>query len=80
VLRVVVVDDHHLFREGVRAVLRAEEDIAVVGEASCAITAMRTVERERPDVVVLDIALPNGSGLRRRARSRRATTARRSSC
>jgi DNA-binding NarL/FixJ family response regulator len=62
-LRIVLVDDHEVVREGLRALLDAEEDIQVVGEAGTVADAVRRVGYESPDVVVLDVRLPDGSGI-----------------
>jgi two-component system, NarL family, response regulator DevR len=55
--RVLIVDDHAIVRRGLRSILELEEDIAVVGEAAGRADALRTVERTRPDVVLLDLKL-----------------------
>jgi DNA-binding NarL/FixJ family response regulator len=62
-LRIVLVDDHEVVREGLRALLDAEEGIDVVGEAGTVAEAVRRVGYESPDVVVLDVRLPDGSGI-----------------
>src|SRR4051812_40278531 len=72
-MKIVLIDDHHLFRVGVRHILDTIPDCNVVGEASRARDAFALVDAERPDVVVLDVALPGMDGvvatreLRRRA-------------
>ncbi len=60
VVRVVLVDDHRMFRSGVRAELG--ESIEVVGEAEDVESAVRVIEEQRPDVVLLDVHLPGGGG------------------
>lgn len=62
-IRVAVVDDHPLFREGVVHALRAGEDFDVVGEGTTADEAVRLVADHDPDVLLLDMTLP-GDGLR----------------
>ncbi|MFA4927780.1 MAG: response regulator transcription factor [Patulibacter sp.] len=59
--RVVLVDDHHLFRAGVRAELA--ETCEVVGEAAAPAEAIAVIQRTAPDVVLLDVHLPDGGGL-----------------
>jgi DNA-binding NarL/FixJ family response regulator len=63
VLDVVVIDDHPLMREVVRAMLACAADIQVVGEADSAERGLEVVGRTRPDIVVLDLGLPRMSGL-----------------
>ena len=60
---IVLADDHHVVRQGLRALLEAEPDFAVVGEAADAVTAVDTVRRLTPDVLVLDVMMPGASGL-----------------
>ncbi|MFP3913969.1 MAG: response regulator [Actinomycetota bacterium] len=62
-IRVVVVDDHQLVRDGLRAVLSQEPDIEVVDEAEGVAEAVRRVAYTEPDVVTLDVDLPDGSGV-----------------
>src|SRR5687768_18510303 len=63
-IRVLVVDDHAVVREGIRHILEGEPGFAVVGEAANGAEALRLVEAQRPDVVVLDVTMPGESGLR----------------
>jgi len=55
--RVLIVDDHAIVRRGLRSILELEQDIVVVGEAGGPAEALRTVERTRPEVVLLDLKL-----------------------
>jgi DNA-binding NarL/FixJ family response regulator len=60
---VFLLDDHEIVRRGVRELLEAEPDIAVVGEAGTAQAALDRVPALRPDVAVLDVRLPDGDGV-----------------
>lgn len=60
---VVVVDDHPLFREGLKAVVERDARFRVVGEAGNARDGLRTVQQLKPDLVVVDISLPDKTGL-----------------
>jgi DNA-binding NarL/FixJ family response regulator len=62
-LRVVLAEDHRIMREGLRMVLDREPDIEVVGESGDGISAIRVAQTLRPDVVVMDISMPNVNGL-----------------
>ncbi len=63
VIRIIAVDDHQLLREGVKKILRGEPDMQVVGEAVDIRELFTTAAECRPQVVILDIDLPGGSGL-----------------
>ena len=62
-LRVLLVDDHEVVRQGVKALLEAQDNMMVVGEAGSAADAVRRVGYDSPDVVVMDVRLPDGSGV-----------------
>lgn len=62
-IRVILADDHHLVRQGIRALLDKTEDIVVVGEAEDGHKALQWVEWLAPDVVVVDMAMPRLDGL-----------------
>lgn len=62
-IRVLIIDDHPLFRQGIRYSLELEDDMDVVGEAENGQEAMRLTERQMPDVVLMDINLPGLNGL-----------------
>jgi two-component system, NarL family, response regulator NreC len=63
IIRVVLVDDHAMVREGLRLLLRAAPDIAVVGDAEDGVTALALAQRVTPDIVVLDLDMPGGNGV-----------------
>ncbi|WP_246126802.1 response regulator [Embleya hyalina] len=62
-LRIVIVDDHPLFRAGLRAALESAGDILVVAEVETAAAVAPAVAEHRPDLVVMDLNLPDGSGI-----------------
>ncbi|WP_214105551.1 response regulator transcription factor [Acrocarpospora catenulata] len=62
-IQVFLVDDHEVVRRGVAALLESEDDIEVVGEAGTAESAVARISALRPDVAVLDVRLPDGSGV-----------------
>lgn len=62
-IRVLVVDDHPVVRQGLRSFLASREGIEVVGEAGEGEAAVAEAERLRPDVVLLDLVMPGGGGL-----------------
>lgn len=61
-LKLLIVDDHAVFREGLRALLDLEDDFVVIGEASRGSEALALVSEETPDVILLDLHLPDGNG------------------
>ena len=63
VIQVFLLDDHEIVRRGVRELLEAEPDIQVVGEASTAEEAVHRIPAVKPHVAVLDVRLPDGSGV-----------------
>lgn len=62
VLKVFLVDDHEVVRRGVADLLDEEDDLSVIGQASSVAEALARVPALRPDVVVLDVRLPDGNG------------------
>ena len=62
-IRVVIVDDHAIVRQGLRALLEAEDDIDVTGEAGSVEEAIRRVGLDEPDLVLMDLQLPDGTGV-----------------
>jgi two-component system response regulator DevR len=75
-LRVMLVDDHEVVRSGIAALLKATDDIVVAGEAGSVREAIDEADRTRPDVVVMDVRLADGSGIEatREIRARRPDT------
>jgi DNA-binding NarL/FixJ family response regulator len=61
--RILLVDDHPLFRQGLAQLLALEPDLAVCGQAEDTAQAVRTVETQRPDLVIVDISLNGGDGI-----------------
>lgn len=62
-IRVLVVDDHAILRDGIRSILESQEDVIVVGEASDGAEALEFVSKLLPDIVLMDISMPNTNGL-----------------
>lgn len=62
-LRVLVIDDHALIREGLRRLISRDDSIHVVGEAASKREALAQISHHEPDVIVVDLHLPDGSGL-----------------
>jgi DNA-binding NarL/FixJ family response regulator len=62
-IKVFIVDDHHMVIEGIRVLLRDEAGISFCGSASSAETCMAFLERDLPDVILMDINLPGESGI-----------------
>lgn len=62
-IRLMLVDDHEIVRSGLRMLLEGEEDIKIVGEFGTAREALNALDRLQPDVVVMDIGLPDLSGI-----------------
>jgi DNA-binding NarL/FixJ family response regulator len=62
-VRILLVDDHELVRSGLRTLLGPSGDLVVVGEAGTAEECLRKVVSDEPDLVVLDVRLPDGSGV-----------------
>jgi DNA-binding NarL/FixJ family response regulator len=62
-LRISLIDDHEVVRAGLKALIDSQEDMTVVGEAGSVEEGVRRVGFDEPDVVVLDVRLPDGSGV-----------------
>src|SRR5689334_24704724 len=63
VIRILLVDDHEVVRDGVKSLINANDDMIVVAEAGSVREAIDQAERTRPDVVVMDVRLADGSGI-----------------
>jgi DNA-binding NarL/FixJ family response regulator len=63
VIRILVVDDHQLLREGIAAVIEGQEDMVLAGEAASGPEAIESFRRLRPDVTLMDLRMPEMSGI-----------------
>jgi two-component system NarL family response regulator len=63
VIRVLIVDDHALYRRGLQTVLETEDGIQVVGEAADGVEAVTVAEEKAPDVIVMDVSMPKRGGI-----------------
>jgi DNA-binding NarL/FixJ family response regulator len=74
-IRILLVDDHELVRQGIAELLGAEADLEVVGEAASVAEALARAAQVDPDVAVLDVRMPDGDGIElcRELRARRPT-------
>jgi DNA-binding NarL/FixJ family response regulator len=61
-MKIIIVDDHILFREGLAAIIRSESDIEIIGQAGTVQEAIETVKVLKPDMVLMDFSLPDGTG------------------
>ena len=68
VLTIVLVDDHHLIRAGIRSLLQDLPDCKVVGEAATGMQALELIHSMKPDLVLMDVAMPDMNGLELLAR------------
>ena len=66
--RIVLADDHPIVLDGLRGLIRAQDDLELVGEASSGLAALRMIKEQRPDLAIIDISMPelNGIALGRR--------------
>lgn len=62
-IRLMVVDDHSVLREGLKFMLRSIDDVLIVGEAADGLEALALVDEAKPDVILLDLQMPNLDGL-----------------
>ena len=62
-IRVFLLDDHEMVREGIRSLLESDDDIEVVGQAATVAEALSRIPQDQPDVAILDVRLEDGSGI-----------------
>ena len=62
-IRVVLTDDHVFVRDGIKSLLESEANISVIGEATDGLEALKVIERLQPDMIILDIRMPNMTGI-----------------
>jgi DNA-binding NarL/FixJ family response regulator len=62
-LKILLVDDHRLFRDGLRTLLTEQQDIDVIGETVDGLSAIKFVEERKPDIVLMDISMPGLNGI-----------------
>jgi len=67
-IKLFIADDHELFREGLKSLLSREKDIAIVGSASDGLEAVNAVRRLKPEVVLMDVTMPNMNGIQATAK------------
>src|SRR5436190_2209930 len=70
-LRILIAEDHQTVREGVKLLVNAQPDMEVVGEAGDGEIAVKEAERLKPDIIVMDVSMPNVNGLKATKRLRR---------
>ena len=63
-IKIIIADDHTIFRQGLRMLLAQEDDMEVVGEAADGIEALELAKKHNPDIILLDIAMPNMDGVK----------------
>ncbi|GMT41915.1 MAG: DNA-binding response regulator [bacterium] len=71
-LKILIVDDHAVFRKGLRDILNANDNLKVVGEAPDGFEALKLIKNLKPDIVILDISMPGMSGIEVLKKARKA--------
>lgn len=62
-IRIILADDHHLFRDGIKALLTDEKELSVVGEVSNGLELLKLLEHQSTDIIISDISMPQMSGI-----------------
>lgn len=62
-IKIILVDDHRILREGLKSILESETDIEIIGEANDGTSALRLINKLKPDVVIMDISMPDMNGV-----------------
>lgn len=62
-IRILIVDDKKIIREGLKGILKYEDDLEVIGEANDGLLAVEMAERRKPDIVLMDISMPGMDGV-----------------
>ena len=62
-MKILIVDDHILFREGIASLFAGQPDLAVIGQANCVQEAVAMADELRPDLILMDFTMPDGTGL-----------------
>jgi DNA-binding NarL/FixJ family response regulator len=75
-LKLIIADDHHIFRKGILSIVSEDEGIEIIGEAANGDDALRLIEENKPDIAILDIDMPGLSGLdvARKVKSQKLST------
>ncbi|WP_419656375.1 response regulator receiver domain protein [Desulfosarcina variabilis str. Montpellier] len=61
--RVLIVEDHQLFREGLKAMLNSRGDVNIIGEAEDGLEAVQQIRKEKPELILLDLSMPKMGGI-----------------
>ncbi len=62
-MKILIVDDHILFREGIASLFAGQPDLTVIGQANCVQEAVTMANELRPDLILMDFTMPDGTGL-----------------